>query len=158
MSATDFAWLVLAFPLAGSIVIGLGYRRWSGRTAGWIGTGAIALAFASSIGAFVVLLGEPEEERQLTSTRVGLRDVGRARHPARDPGGPALGRDVPDRHRRLDAHPPLLDRLHGLGPGVRAVLRLPQLLRLLDAAPGPRRATSSCSWSAGRSSASPRTR
>jgi NADH-quinone oxidoreductase subunit L len=68
MSATAFAWLVLAFPLAGSIVIGVGYRRWSGRMAGWIGTGAIGLAFASSIGAFVVLLGEPEEGRQLTST------------------------------------------------------------------------------------------
>jgi len=78
MSATAFAWLVLIFPLAGSIVIGLGYRRWSGRMAGWIGTGAIALAFASSIGAFVVLLGEPEDGRQLTSsawdyaTSVGL--------------------------------------------------------------------------------------
>jgi NADH-quinone oxidoreductase subunit L len=68
MSATGFGWLVLIFPLAGSIVIGLGHRRWSGRTAGWIGTGAIALAFASSIGAFVVLLGEPDDARQLTST------------------------------------------------------------------------------------------
>ncbi|HYH62429.1 MAG TPA: NADH-quinone oxidoreductase subunit L, partial [Solirubrobacterales bacterium] len=68
MSATEFGWLVLAFPLAGSILIGLGYRRWPGRTAGWIGTGAIALAFASSIGAFVSLLGEPTDQRQLTST------------------------------------------------------------------------------------------
>ena len=68
MSATAFAWLVLLFPLAGSIVIGLGYRRWSGRMAGWIGTGAIALSFASAIGAFVVLLGEPDDARQVTST------------------------------------------------------------------------------------------
>ena len=68
MSATGFAWLVLIFPLAGSIVIGLGYRRWSGRTAGLIGTGAIALSFASAIGAFSVMLGEPEDARQLTST------------------------------------------------------------------------------------------
>src|SRR5687767_311851 len=68
MSATAFAWLVLIFPLAGSILIGLGHRRWSGRTAGWIGTGAIALSFASSIGAFAVLLGEPDDARQLTST------------------------------------------------------------------------------------------
>src|SRR5687768_11790673 len=67
MSATEFAWLVLLFPLAGSILIGLGYRRWSGRTAGWIGTGAIAHSFASSIGAFAVLLGEPDDARQLTS-------------------------------------------------------------------------------------------
>ena len=68
MSATGFAWLVLAFPLAGSIVIGLGYRRWSGRAAGWIGTAAIGLSFACAIGAFAVLLGEPVHERQLTST------------------------------------------------------------------------------------------
>ncbi len=68
MSATGFAWLVLIFPLAGSIVIGLGFRRWSGRTAGLIGTGAIALSFASAIGAFIVMLGEPEDARQLTST------------------------------------------------------------------------------------------
>src|SRR5688500_18161188 len=68
MSATGFAWLVLIFPLAGSIVIGLGFRRWSGRTAGLIGTGAIALSFASAIGAFSVMLGEPEEATQLTST------------------------------------------------------------------------------------------
>ncbi|MDQ3728694.1 MAG: NADH-quinone oxidoreductase subunit L [Actinomycetota bacterium] len=78
MSATDFGWLVLAFPLASSILIGLGHRRWGGKTAGWIGTAAIGLAFASAIGAFAMLLGEPTEERQLTSsawdyaTSVGL--------------------------------------------------------------------------------------
>jgi NADH-quinone oxidoreductase subunit L len=68
MSATAFAWLVLIFPLAGSLVIGLGHRRWSGRMAGFIGTGAIGLSFASAIGAFAVLLGEPDDARQLTST------------------------------------------------------------------------------------------
>ena len=98
MSATAFGWLVLIFPLAGSIVIGLGYRRWSGRTAGWIGTGAIALAFASAIGAFVVLLGEPDDARQLTSTAWDYATSVGPRHPARDPGRPALGRDVPGRH------------------------------------------------------------
>ena len=49
MSATSWAWLVLLFPLAGSIVIGLGYRKLPGRSAGWIGTGAIGLAFVSAI-------------------------------------------------------------------------------------------------------------
>ncbi len=68
MSATAFAWLVLLFPLTGSIVIALGYRRWPGRTAGWIGTAAISLAFIAALGAFFTLLGEPAEERQLTST------------------------------------------------------------------------------------------
>ena len=68
MSATVFGWLILLFPLAGSILIGLGHRRWPGRAAGWIGTASIALAFAAALGAFLTLLGEPAEERQLTST------------------------------------------------------------------------------------------
>jgi len=78
MSATAFGWLILLFPLAGSILIGLGHRRWPAKTAGWIGTAAIGLAFAAAIGAFLSLLGEPAEERQLTSsawdyaTSVGL--------------------------------------------------------------------------------------
>ncbi len=78
MSATTFGWLILAFPLAGSILIALGHKSWSSKTAGWIGTAAIGLAFISAICAFVSLLGDPAEERQLTSslwdyaTAVGL--------------------------------------------------------------------------------------
>ena len=68
MSATAYGWLVLAFPLAGSLVIALGWRVLADRTAGWIGTGAIGLAFLSSIGALTQLLDEPHEERQLTSS------------------------------------------------------------------------------------------
>ena len=45
MSPTAYSWLVIAFPLAGSVVIALGWRLWPGRLAGWIGTGAIFLAF-----------------------------------------------------------------------------------------------------------------
>ena len=68
-----------------------------------------------------------------------LRLGGRARHPARHPGRPALGLHVPGGHRGLDPDPPLLGRLHGLRPRLRALLLLPQLLRLLDAAAGPGR-------------------
>ncbi len=68
MSATTYAWLVLAFPLAGSLVIAFGYRALPGRSAGWIATGAIGLAFACSIGALIQLLGEPEDARHLTSS------------------------------------------------------------------------------------------
>ncbi len=53
MSATAYAWLVLAFPLAGAVVIGLSFRLVSGRVAGIIGTTAIGLAFLSGIGALV---------------------------------------------------------------------------------------------------------
>jgi NADH-quinone oxidoreductase subunit L len=68
MTATTFGWLVLAFPLAGSIVIALGFRRLPGRTAGWIGSAAIGLAFASSIGALIDLQSRPAHARTLTSS------------------------------------------------------------------------------------------
>jgi NADH-quinone oxidoreductase subunit L len=68
MSATTYAWLVLVFPLAGSIVIALGWRRWPGRLAGWIGTGAIFASFVSALGALVMLQDRPEDARELTSS------------------------------------------------------------------------------------------
>jgi NADH-quinone oxidoreductase subunit L len=68
MSATSFSWLVLMFPLLGSLVIALNFRTLPGRSAGWIATGAIGLAFACSIGALIQLQGEPGDARQLTST------------------------------------------------------------------------------------------
>ena len=68
MSATTYAWLVLAFPLAGCLVNAFGWRVLPGRAAGWIGTGAIALAFANSVAALVVLLDKPASGRELTSS------------------------------------------------------------------------------------------
>ena len=38
MEATTYGWLVLLFPLVGSMVIALGWRALPGKTAGWIGT------------------------------------------------------------------------------------------------------------------------
>ncbi|HSI79785.1 MAG TPA: NADH-quinone oxidoreductase subunit L [Solirubrobacterales bacterium] len=67
MDASTFGWLVLAFPLAGSLLIALAWRALPGRTAGVIGTTAIGLAFAASIGMLLELLGEPAEERQIAS-------------------------------------------------------------------------------------------
>jgi len=68
LSATGYGWLVIAFPLAGTIVCALGYRKLPGRTAGWIATGAIALSFAASVRILVALLAKSEGQRQLTST------------------------------------------------------------------------------------------
>jgi NADH-quinone oxidoreductase subunit L len=68
MTATTFAWLVLAFPLAGSIAIALGFRRLPGRSAGWIGSAAIGLAFAASIAALIDLQSRDEDARTLTSS------------------------------------------------------------------------------------------
>ncbi|MFT3863934.1 MAG: NADH-quinone oxidoreductase subunit L [Solirubrobacterales bacterium] len=68
MSATAWAWLVLLFPLAGSILIGLSFRRTSWRTAGIIGTAAIGLAFLAGILALLKLLGEDPSARHHASS------------------------------------------------------------------------------------------
>ena len=68
MSATSYGWLVLAFPLAGTLIVALGWRALPGKLPGWIGTVAILLAFLASIGALVDLLDHPEEERQLVDS------------------------------------------------------------------------------------------
>ena len=68
MSATSFGWLVLAFPLAGMLVISFGWRVLPGRLPGWIATSAIFLAFLSSICALVDLLDHPDEDRQLVDS------------------------------------------------------------------------------------------
>jgi NADH-quinone oxidoreductase subunit L len=59
MSATAWAWLVLLFPLLGSIVVAFGYRALPRKLAGVIGTVSIALAFLCGVAALINLLGEP---------------------------------------------------------------------------------------------------
>ncbi len=61
----ELGWLILAFPLIGSIVIALGWRVLPGRTAGWIGTAAIGLSFAASVWTLIELLDLPGEHRQV---------------------------------------------------------------------------------------------
>jgi NADH-quinone oxidoreductase subunit L len=68
MSATSYGWLVLAFPLAGMLIIALGWRVLPGRLPGWIGSAAIFLSFLASIGALLDLLDQPEEERELVDS------------------------------------------------------------------------------------------
>jgi len=68
MSATSWGWLVLAFPLAGMLVIALGWRVLPDRVAGWIGSGAILGAFASAIAMLIDLLDRPEESRSLVDS------------------------------------------------------------------------------------------
>jgi NADH-quinone oxidoreductase subunit L len=68
MAATTFGWLVLLCPLVGCAVIALGWNRWPGRTAGWIGTAAIAASFALAVAALISLLNHAPAHRELTST------------------------------------------------------------------------------------------
>ena len=75
MSTTTYGWLVLAFPLLGTLVIALGYRRSAlpARTAGWIGTGAIFLAFLAALGALISLQGHAPEPPPARLLAVELR-------------------------------------------------------------------------------------
>jgi NADH-quinone oxidoreductase subunit L len=59
------AWLILLFPIAGTIVIALGHRAMSDRVIGLVGTAAIAGAFAAAVATFVALLGRDEDARQV---------------------------------------------------------------------------------------------
>jgi NADH-quinone oxidoreductase subunit L len=71
VSTTTYAWLALLFPLAGMLVIAFGYRALDSlgpRTAGWVGTGAIFLAFLAALGALISLQGHAPEHRQLVSS------------------------------------------------------------------------------------------
>ena len=68
MSATTYGWLVLAFPLLGTLVIGFGYRVLPGNVAGVIGTAAIGLAFLAALGALIKLQGHSPSHRELESS------------------------------------------------------------------------------------------
>ncbi|MEY2533718.1 MAG: NADH-quinone oxidoreductase subunit [bacterium] len=59
------AWLILLFPLAGTVIIGLGYRAWPARVVGAIGTLAIAAAFVATVLVAFDLQSRGEEERQV---------------------------------------------------------------------------------------------
>jgi NADH-quinone oxidoreductase subunit L len=68
MSPTTAAWLALACPLAGTIVNSLGYKVWKGKTAGFIGTFALAAAFVFALITLFSLQGRDAEHRQLVSS------------------------------------------------------------------------------------------
>ena len=68
MSATTAAWLVLAAPLAGTIAIGALFNRLPGRSAGWLGTGSIAVSFVFALITLYKLQQQAPAHRELTST------------------------------------------------------------------------------------------
>jgi NADH-quinone oxidoreductase subunit L len=67
MSLETFGWLVLLFPLAGSVLIALTSQLLPARVHGVVGTLAVALAFAASVGALVELEALAEEERHVVA-------------------------------------------------------------------------------------------
>src|SRR5919112_6808518 len=59
------AWLILLFPLLGSVVIGVGFRALPARVAGAIGTLAIAAAFVAALLTTLSLQDRAAEERHV---------------------------------------------------------------------------------------------
>jgi NADH-quinone oxidoreductase subunit L len=76
VSATAYGWLVLAFPLAGTLINGIGFRLLPGRSAGWIGTAAILLSFLASLGMLIQVLDVGAEERLFTSSLYDYASAG----------------------------------------------------------------------------------
>ncbi|HEY3727353.1 MAG TPA: NADH-quinone oxidoreductase subunit L [Solirubrobacteraceae bacterium] len=68
MKTTTWAWLILLWPLLGTIGIALGFRRLPARTSGWLATLMIGLSFVCAVGCVVSLLGRAESDRELTSS------------------------------------------------------------------------------------------
>ena len=68
MTATSYGWLVLAFPLAGMLVVSLSWRVLPGRLAGWIASAAILGSFICSILALIDMQDLPAEERHLVDS------------------------------------------------------------------------------------------
>jgi NADH-quinone oxidoreductase subunit L len=67
MSLQTYGWLVLAFPLAGTVLIALSAKLVPSKLHGYLGTLAIALSFLSAIGALFALLDLPHDGRQVVS-------------------------------------------------------------------------------------------
>jgi NADH-quinone oxidoreductase subunit L len=67
MSIQTLGWLVLLFPLAGAILIGLTFRLLPRRVHGAVGTLAIALSFVASVLVFVKLQDRGEGQRQVVA-------------------------------------------------------------------------------------------
>ena len=67
MSLTTSGWLILIFPLAGAILIGLTSKLLPSRVHGVIGTLAIFLSFLSAVSMLLALSDRGEEERQVVS-------------------------------------------------------------------------------------------
>jgi NADH-quinone oxidoreductase subunit L len=68
VTATSYGWLVLAFPIAGMLVISLGWRVLPGRLPGLIGSAAILGSFIASILALIDMQDLPAEERHLVDS------------------------------------------------------------------------------------------
>jgi NADH-quinone oxidoreductase subunit L len=75
VSPADYGWLVLGFPLLGTLVLAFGWRWLPGRTAGWIGSASILASFISALGALQQLQDRPAEARHVESALFDYADT-----------------------------------------------------------------------------------
>jgi NADH-quinone oxidoreductase subunit L len=68
MSITTLGWLVLAFPLAGSLACALMYRMPGKKLVGYVGSAAILASFLAGVGVLLKLQDLPADERQVTNS------------------------------------------------------------------------------------------
>jgi NADH-quinone oxidoreductase subunit L len=61
MSLQTYGWMVLLFPLGGTVLLALSSQLLPSKLHGAVGTLAIALSFASALGALSALLDRGEE-------------------------------------------------------------------------------------------------
>jgi len=59
----DYAWLMLAFPAVGTLIIALFGTRLGKRVVGWLAPAMVAASFGVAVWMFAILLGLPAEER-----------------------------------------------------------------------------------------------
>ena len=105
----------------------------------WIGTVAIALSFASSIGALITLEDRGEEERQVVTVAWDYANtvgVDAQLSLLLDPLSIFMALAVSGVSTLIHLYSV---SYMALGPRLHALLRVPELLRLLDAAAGPGR-------------------
>lgn len=75
MTEATLGWLVVGFPLAGTVVSALGWRRLPGRSAGWIASAAVFASFACAVAIIASLESHAPEARSVTSTAFGYIDT-----------------------------------------------------------------------------------
>ena len=136
MSLETCGWMVLLFPLGGTVIIGLDVPALPGRPRLDRDAGHRGLVRLRDRRAGQATSARRRSARSSRSPGTTPRPSGSTREVSIliDPLSVLMWLVVDG---RLDADPPLLDQLHGLRPRLRAVLRLPELLRLLHAAAGP---------------------
>ena len=139
MNAADYGWLVLLTPLLGlgfNIAVGASVSR---RVVAWAASLSILAGFvllAARLLRSALARRLPARDRvDRLALAVGGQLPRRREHPRR----PALGRDAARHHGHRVPDPRLLGRLHGGRSGRESLLRVPQPVRVLDAAARARR-------------------